>query len=68
MYGYLKDYLIIDHACRMSFFSRCSHGQGKRGIGNWNQGPRRPKLSIHFDVDSKELGQLFDAELFNWIG
>jgi hypothetical protein len=21
MYGYLKDYLLIDHACRMTFFS-----------------------------------------------
>jgi hypothetical protein len=68
MYGYLKDYLLIDHACRMSFFSRGSHGRGNRGRGNWNRGPRRPRFSIHFDVDSEELGQLFHARFFNWIG
>jgi len=28
----------------------------------------RPKLSIHFDVDSEELGQLFHAGFSNWIG
>jgi hypothetical protein len=27
MHGYLKDYLLIDHTCRMSFFSRGSHGE-----------------------------------------
>jgi hypothetical protein len=68
MYGYLKDYLLIDHTCRMSFFSRGSHGRGNRGRGNWNRGPRRPRFSIHFDVDSEELGQLFHARFFNWIG
>jgi hypothetical protein len=24
-------------------------------------------FSIHFDVDSQELGQLFQAKIFNWI-
>jgi hypothetical protein len=52
----------------MSFFSRGSHGRGNRGRGNWNRGPRRPRFSIHFDVDSQELGQLFHARFFNWIG
>ena len=59
MYGDLKDYLLINHTCRMSFLSRGSHGRGNKGRGNWNRGPRRPKFSIHFDVDSQELGQLF---------
>jgi hypothetical protein len=68
MYGYLKDYLIISHACRMIFFSRGSHGRGNRGRGNYNRGPRRPKFSINFDVDLEELVQLFHAEFFNWIG
>jgi hypothetical protein len=68
MYGYLKDYLLIDHTCKMRFFSPSSHGQGNRGRGNWNQDPRRPRFSIHFDVDSHELGQLFHARFFNWIG
>jgi hypothetical protein len=52
----------------MSFFSRGSHGRGNRGRGNWNQGPRRPRFSIHFDDDSQELGQLFKVGFFNWIG
>jgi hypothetical protein len=52
----------------MRFFSRGSHGRGNRGRGNWNRGPRRPRFSIHFDVDSQELGQLFQAGFFNWIG
>jgi hypothetical protein len=68
MYGYLKDYLLISHECRMSFFSQGSHGQGNRGRGNWNLGPRRPRFSIHFDVDSQKLGQLFHAKFFNCIG
>jgi hypothetical protein len=68
MYGYLKDYFLIDHACRMSFFSRGSHGRGNRGVSNWNRDPRRPRLSIHFDFDSEELCQLFHARLFNWSG
>jgi hypothetical protein len=52
----------------MSFFSRGSHGRGNRGRGNWNRGPRRPRFSIHFDADSQELSQLFQAGFFNWIG
>jgi hypothetical protein len=52
----------------MSFFNRGSHGRGNRGRGNWNRGPRRPRFSIHFDVESQELGQLFQARFFNWIG
>jgi hypothetical protein len=27
-----------------------------------------PILSIHFDADSQELGQLFQVGFFNWIG
>jgi hypothetical protein len=68
MHGYLKDYLLIVNICRMSFFSRESHGRGNRGRGNWNRGPRRPRFSIHFDVDFEELGQLFHVGFFNWIG
>jgi hypothetical protein len=49
----------------MSFFNRGSHGQGNRGRGNWNRGPRRPRFSILFDVVSQELGQLFQAGFFN---
>jgi hypothetical protein len=52
----------------MSFFSRGIHDRGNRGRGKWNRGPRRPRLSIHFDADSQELGQLFQAKFFNWIG
>jgi hypothetical protein len=25
-------------------------------------------LSIHFDANSQELGQLFQTSIFNWIG
>jgi hypothetical protein len=52
----------------MRFFSQGSHGRGNQGRGNWNRGPRRPRFSIHFDVDSQDLGQLFQAGFFNWIG
>jgi hypothetical protein len=52
----------------MSFFSRGSHGRGNRGRGNWNRGPRTPRFSIHFDADSRELGQLFQVGFFNWVG
>jgi hypothetical protein len=52
----------------MRFFSKGSHGQGNRGRGNWNRGPRRPRFSIHLDADSQELVQLFQAGIFNWIG
>jgi hypothetical protein len=48
----------------MRFFSQGSHGRGNQGRGNWNRGPRRPRLSIHFDVDSQELGQLFQDGIF----
>ena len=68
MHGYLKDYLIILNICKMIFFIWGSHGRGNRGRGNWNQGPRRPRFSIHFDVDSEDLGQLFHVGFFNWIG
>jgi hypothetical protein len=50
-----------------SFFSRGSHDRDNRGRGNWNRGPRRPRFSIHFNVDSQVLGQLFQARFFNWI-
>jgi len=53
---------------RMIFFTRGIHGKGNRGRGNWNRGPRRPIFSIHFDANSQELGQLFQAIFFNWIG
>jgi hypothetical protein len=52
----------------MSFFSRGSHGRNNRGICNWNRGPRRPRFSIDFDVDPRELNQLFQYGFFNWIG
>jgi hypothetical protein len=52
----------------MSFFSQGKHGTGNRGRVNWNIVPRRPRFSIHFDVDSQELGQLFQSRFFNWIG
>jgi hypothetical protein len=52
----------------MSFFSRGRHGRGNRGRGKWNRGLRRPRFSIHFDLDSQHLGQLFQARFFNWIG
>jgi hypothetical protein len=60
--------LLIIVAYRMSFFSRGSHGRNNRGRGNWNRGPRRPRFSIHFDVDPQELNQLFQDGFFNWIG
>jgi hypothetical protein len=53
---------------RMRFFIRVSHGRGNLGRGNWNRGPRRPRFSIHFDVDSQELVHLFQDRFFNWIG
>jgi len=52
----------------MSFFNRGSHGRNNKGKGNWNIGPRRPRFSIHFDVDPQELNQLFQDGFFNWIG
>jgi hypothetical protein len=52
----------------MRFFCRGSHGRGNRGRGNWNRGPIRPRFYIHFDANSQELGQLFQARFFNQIG
>ena len=52
----------------MKLFSRGSHGRNNKGIRNWNRGPRRPRFSIHFDVDPQELNQLFQVGFFNWIG
>jgi hypothetical protein len=52
----------------MSFFTRGSHGRNNIGRGNWNKGPRRPKFSIHFDLDPQELKHIFQDEFFNWIG
>jgi hypothetical protein len=52
----------------MSFFSRGSNGQNNRGKGNWHRGHRRPQFSIHFDVDSQELNQLFQSGFFNLVG
>jgi hypothetical protein len=68
MNGYLKDYFLNVNICRMIFFSQGSHGRGNRGRDNWNRGPRRLRFSIHFDVDSEELGKLFHVGFFNWIG
>jgi hypothetical protein len=31
-------------------------------------GLKRPRFSINFDVDSQELGHLFQSGFFNWIG
>jgi hypothetical protein len=53
---------------RMGFFSKGSHGRDNQGGGNCNRFPRRPRFSIHFDIDSQELGQLFQDGFFNWIG
>ena len=68
MHGYLKYYFLIINICRMSFFSWGSDDRGNRGRGNWNRGPRRPRFSIHFDVDSEELGQLFHARSLTGLG
>jgi hypothetical protein len=50
------------------FFQSGIHVRENRGRGNWNRGPRRPRFSIHSDVDSEDLGQLFHVGFFNWIG
>jgi hypothetical protein len=54
----------------MSFFSRGSHGRGGgRGRNNfWQRGNKRPRFSIHFDVDPQELNQLFQDGFFNLVG
>jgi hypothetical protein len=53
---------------RMIFFSQGNYGRGNRGKVNCNRGPRRPRFSTHFDTDAQDLGQLFQAIFFNWIG
>jgi hypothetical protein len=50
-----------------AFLQQGNHDKNNIGRGNWNRGPKRPRLSIHFDVDPQELNQLFQAGLFNWI-
>jgi hypothetical protein len=52
----------------MSFFSRGNNGRNNRGRGNWHRGHRRPRFSIHFDVDPQELNQLFQVGFFNLVG
>jgi hypothetical protein len=42
--------------------------EGQEGQDSPYRSPRRPRFSIHFDIDSQELGQLFQAGFFNWIG
>jgi hypothetical protein len=52
----------------MSFFTRGSNkGRNANNIGNWQRGHRRIRLSIHFDVDPKELSQLFQVGFFNLV-
>jgi hypothetical protein len=52
----------------MSFFSRGSNGRGRGRNNFWQRGNRRPRFSIHFDVDPQELNQLFQAGFFNLVG
>jgi hypothetical protein len=52
----------------MSFFSRGSNGRNNRGRGNWQTDHRRPRFSIHFDVDLQESNQRFQAALFYLVG
>jgi hypothetical protein len=54
----------------MTFFSRGSNGRGaNKGRGNnWQKGHRRPRFSIHFDVDPQELNQFFQDGFFNLVG
>jgi hypothetical protein len=61
----LRSYLLINVADMMRFFNKGSHGQNNRGRGSWNRGTRRPRFSIHFDADPKELNQLLQAVFFN---
>jgi hypothetical protein len=68
MHGLLRYSLLTNYCYRMSFFSRGSNGQNNRGRGNWNQGHRRPRFSIHFHADPQELNQLFQVGFFNWVG
>jgi hypothetical protein len=68
MYGLLRASLLMNCCYRMKFFSRGNNGRNNKGMGNWNRGPRRPRFSIHVDVDPQELNKLFQDGLFNWIG
>jgi hypothetical protein len=68
MYGLLRASLLTNCCYRMRFFSRGNNGRNNRGRGNWNRGHRRPRFSIHFDVDPQELNQLFQVGFFNWVG
>jgi hypothetical protein len=68
MYGLLRASLLKSCCYKMSFFSRGINGRNNRGKGNWDRGHKRPKFSIHFDVDPQELNQLFHVGFFNWIG
>jgi hypothetical protein len=54
----------------MSFFSKGSHDIGRvRGRNTfWQIGNKRPRLSIHFDVDPQELNQLFQVGFYNLVG
>jgi hypothetical protein len=68
MHGLLRASLLTNYYYRMRFFSRGNNGRNDRCRGNCNRGPRRPRFSIHFDVDPKELNQLFQDGFFKWIG
>jgi hypothetical protein len=68
MYGLLRALLLMNCCYGMIFFSRGSNGRNNRGEGSWNRGHRRPRFSIHFDIDPQELNQLFQVGIFNWIG
>jgi hypothetical protein len=68
MYRLLRTSLSTNCCYMMKFFSRGNNDRNNRGRGNWNRGHRKPRFSIHFDVDPQELNQLFQARFFNWIG
>ena len=59
---------MVKYCYKMSFFSRGSNGRNNRGKGNWQRGHRKPRFSIHFDVDPQELNQLFQAGFLNLVG
>jgi hypothetical protein len=68
MYGYLKDYFLIDHACRMSFFSQGIHGRGNKGRGNWNRGPGRPGSLYILTLIHKILAKCFMQDSLIGLG